>query len=82
MPPSLGERKMHSPLESPSLTDQSYEMTPHKIPNDPSHSYLQATRTGPITYLATQGVCTSLEQCKMSSSMSATKQAITILKNV
>ena len=41
MTPSLGEGKIPSPLETPSLTDQSHEMTPSKISNDPSHSHLK-----------------------------------------
>ena len=82
MPPSLGEGKMPSPLESSSLTDQSYEMTAHKISKDTSHSHLQVLEPDEITYLATQGVCTSLVQCKMLSSTPATIQAIAIQKNV
>ena len=73
---------MPSSHETPSLTDQSHEMTPSKISNDPSHSHLQATKDSPIIYLATQGVCTSSNQCKMLSSMPATIQAIAISKNV
>ena len=73
---------MPSPLEIASLTDQSHEMTPLKISNDPSHSHLSTAKGRSITYLATQGVCTSSDQCKMISSMAATNQAIAITKNV
>ena len=37
---SLGEGKMPSSLETPSLTDQSHKMTPSQISKNPSHSHL------------------------------------------
>ena len=76
--PHLERGKCLPHLKVPPLTDKSYEMTPHKISKDTSHSHLQVLKPSEITYLATQGVCNSSEQCKITSSTSATKQPIAI----